>query len=69
MRAQLTVTSRDIFGEPESPLKQIARISKEIYTYESLLNKFKYKISELKSLKAMLELENTQELDIVREFI
>jgi hypothetical protein len=69
MRAQLTVTSRDILGEPESAIKQIARISKEIYTYESLLDKFKYKISELKSLKVMLELENIHELDIVREFI
>ena len=69
MSYNVIVPSRDIFGETESPLREIARITKEISTYESLLRKFSFKVAELKSHKAMLEMENLHELEIVREFI
>lgn len=64
-----TIAEPQDFEESESLLKSIQKLSKDIYTYESLVSTFEVKVAELKARKEMLVMTYQEELDYIIQFM
>ncbi len=65
---QQTISNPHNFEESESLLQAIQKLSKDIYTYESLVSTFSVKVAELKARKEMLVMTYQEELDYIIQF-
>ena len=65
---QQTISNPHNFEESESLLLAIQKLSKDIYTYESLVSTFSVKVAELKARKEMLVMTYQEELDYIIQF-
>jgi hypothetical protein len=69
MNTRYKLSNYHLLEEPETSLAKLQKISKEIVTYQSLMSSFGYRIEELRALREMITLENSHELEIIKEFI